>query len=164
MYTGFGTKRDIENVMEQIGEQIGSFIQQVSKEMPNFAQRQQAPQAQQPETEPARHDAQNWPQIDVEEDDFGVYIYAELPGMEKSDIEIVIGQDNVLKIRGEKKYVSRPGTKRITSERRLGAFTRLVALPEQIDAATVQAEFTNGLLSISVGKKAQAQGIRVEIR
>ncbi len=160
MYTHFGTKRDIENVMEQIGEQIGNFIQQVGRENP-FTQRPQEPVPPQPEYS---YTSTNWPQIDVEEDEEGVYMYAELPGMEKSDIHIVIDQNNVLKIRGEKKQVSRQGATRLASERSTGTFARSIALPDQIDPAAVQAEFTNGLLTITIGKKEHASGIRVEIR
>ena len=155
MYTRFGSKRDLENVMEQIGEQIGNFIQQVGREVP-FAQRPQEPA--QPEQ------SAGWPQIDVEEDDAGVYIYADLPGMEKSDIHVSVNEDRVLTIRGEKKQASRQGARRISSERSHGAFSRSITLPEQADPASTQAEFTNGLLAITIAKKEQDNGIRVEIR
>lgn len=156
MYSRFGHMRnDIENVVEQIGEQIGTFFEQVRKEAPFTAHGTQ-PQV-------------FTPRIDVEEDAAHVYVLAELPGMEKSDINIRIRVtpegEKVLTIRGEKKQqAAGPEVRRVQSERRFGDFFRSVNLPEQANTEQINAEFTSGILKITIAKNAEADNeIKVEI-
>jgi HSP20 family protein len=153
MYSRFGhVRNDIENVVEQIGEQLGNFFEQVRKETP-FTN--EGPQA---------HVFS--PRIDVEEDNTNVYIYAELPGMEKSDIKVTLNEERVLTIKGEKKKTEgNPDVKRAQNERSFGSFTRSITLSEQVNTQSVNAEFTNGVLKITVAKNAEDdKEISVEIK
>lgn len=140
MYTRFGNVRDIENVVEQIGEQIGNFFDQVRKETP-FTPPQ------------AKRSVDFSPKIDVEEDATHISIYAELPGLEKSDIKITVSEDYVLTMKGDKKSGERAdGVKRTQSERRFGAFVRTVNLPEDVNTQSITAEFTHGVLKVTIAK------------
>lgn len=153
MYSRFGhVRNDIENVVEQIGEQLGNFFEQVRKDAPFTAQ---GPQAQ-----------VFSPRIDVEEDTTNVYIYAELPGMEKSDIKVTLNEERVLTIRGEKKKAEdNAEVKRLQNERRFGSFTRSINLSEQVNTQHINAEFTNGVLKITIAKNAETDNeISVEIK
>lgn len=138
IYTRFGNVRDIENVVEQIGEQIGSFFDQVRKETPF--------------TTPAKVKEFS-PAVDMEEDATHVYIYAELPGLEKSDVKVTLSEDFVLTIKGDKKSGERAdGVKRTQSERSFGAFVRTVAVSDQVNTQHIAAELTNGVLKVTIAK------------
>lgn len=153
MYSRFGhVRNDIENVVEQIGEQLGNFFEQVRKETPFTAEGPQAHVFS--------------PRIDVEEDNANVYIYAELPGMDKNDIKVTLNEERVLTIRGEKKKTEEnTETKRLQNERRFGSFTRSINLSEQVNTQVINAEFTNGVLKISIAKNAENEKeISVEIK
>ena len=94
------------------------------------------------------------PRVDIEEDDKGLYINVELPGMEKSQIKLSVSDDNVLTITGEKNKEEDDGSRsRIRTERRFGKFKRAFALPENIDRESIKAEFNNGILDVILDKK-----------
>ena len=94
-----------------------------------------------------------WPHVDVNEtaDDFK--ISAELPGMDPKDIEVSL-YDGALRLRGEKKSESGSA---LYSERWHGQFERSVQLGPDIDPDKVNAAFKNGVLTITVPKRPEAQ-------
>src|SRR6266404_9015248 len=90
------------------------------------------------------------PSIDVAETDKAIEITAELPGLERKDIDISL-EDDVLTIRGEKKVETKPeeknGNKNYhVAERSYGVFYRVIQLPLRVDPSTVQATMSNGVL------------------
>ena len=106
------------------------------------------------------------PALDVVEKKDSYLVYAELPGLDASDVDISFEQ-NVLTLRGAKKAVLDPakdGELRVhAAERVVGSFERSVRLPEFVDAETIQAECTNGLLTVTVPKAKAAQHRKIEI-
>src|SRR5580692_6865074 len=86
------------------------------------------------------------PSIDVTETDKEIEITAELPGLERKDVDISL-EDDVLTIRGEKKAESEPSDKKRNggdknyhlSERSYGVFYRMLQLPPGIDPSAVKA-------------------------
>lgn len=89
-------------------------------------------------------------------------IIAELPGMKKEDIHVELKQD-VISIHGDR------GTKAkeeefLLEERPRGKFHRRFALPskEEIDISKINAEYKNGLLTISIPKKQVATKIKIK--
>lgn len=91
---------------------------------------------------------------------------AELPGMTVDDIEIKLS-DGTVTIRGEKTEEKKEEKEDyLVSERRYGQFQRTLALPTGIDADKVSAEFTNGVLTVTLPKSAEAKQKerKVEIR
>ncbi len=93
--------------------------------------------------------------MDVAETDKDVQIVADLPGVDLKDVDISLA-NNTLTIRGEKK--SERDEKKADFhlvERRFGAFTRKVTLPEGCDPAQVKAEYANGVLKVVVPKPAE---------
>lgn len=92
------------------------------------------------------------PRIDVVDDGDALRITAELPGMERDDVEIS-AEEGYLWLRGEKKLESRSeekGCYRV--ERAFGQFQRTIPLPEGTDIDKIQASFDKGLLTIRLPK------------
>jgi HSP20 family protein len=113
-------------------------------------------------------DARVWvPAIDVVEKKDAYVMYAELPGVDASQVDISFEQ-NVLTLRGTKRTAidsTNDGELRVyAAERVTGAFERTVRLPEYVDGDAIAAEFNNGLLTITVPKAQAAQARRIEIK
>lgn len=104
------------------------------------------------------------PQIDLAESEKDVTVTAELPGVDPKDVEIKV-TDNVLTISGEKRH-EREEKKRDYHyiERQHGAFHRSVALPSSVDSEKVDATFKNGVLTITLSKRPDAQARRITIK
>jgi len=97
------------------------------------------------------------PSLDVKEDDKEMIITAELPGLEEKDFEILL-KDNNLTIKGEKREEKEDKDKDYYRlERSYGAFSRVIALPDGIDATKVDANFKNGVLKITLPRTAEAK-------
>jgi HSP20 family protein len=94
------------------------------------------------------------PQVDVVETDTEVKVQAELPGLEEKDFEVSVSQDT-LTIRGEKKQEKEEkGRNYYRAERSYGSFQRSIPLPRTVDTDRVSAEFSKGVLTISLPKVA----------
>eukprot|EP01066_Platyproteum_vivax_P020072 Platyproteum_vivax@DN7863_c0_g1_i1.p1 len=91
------------------------------------------------------------PKVDINETAKLVCIVAELPGLQKQDIELSL-KDNVLTLTGEKKVEEKKeGENAVRSERFYGKFTRSFQLPEECQE-TIDAKFEDGVLKIEVPK------------
>ena len=104
------------------------------------------------------------PSIDVSETDKEIVISAEMPGLERGDVEISI-EDDVLAIRGEKKVEQEKDDKNYhVSERVYGVFYRALQLPPGVDASKIQATMSNGVLKVTIPKPAKAQPQKIEVQ
>jgi len=114
----------------------------------------------------SRQEVTEWvPQIEVFQRGNELVVRADLPGMNKEDIQVEI-DDNMLTIRGERRQVreeEREGE--YHSEVRYGAFIRSVPLPEGTIADSAKATFKNGVLEIvlQTPPKEVNQGRKVNI-
>ncbi|MGD7411743.1 Hsp20/alpha crystallin family protein, partial [Ralstonia pseudosolanacearum] len=92
------------------------------------------------------------PRIDVVDDGTALRITAELPGMDREEVQMTI-EDGALVLRGEKKQDIRSeenGCYRL--ERAYGAFMRSIPLPEGLDLDHIEARFERGLLTLRLPK------------
>jgi HSP20 family protein len=96
-----------------------------------------------------------WPSVDVKEDEKSFLVEAELPGLDKDDVEVTLA-DNILTIRGEKR-VEQDDSKRHYSERYYGQFERRIPLSADLESDKVAASFKNGVLKVEIPKSKQAQ-------
>jgi HSP20 family protein len=94
-----------------------------------------------------------WPRVEIHETGNEVKITADLPGLEEKDIELAL-QDGVLTLKGEKKSESEGA---LYSERWHGQFQRSVQLGPEVDPDNVKAAFKNGVLTVALAKKPEAQ-------
>ena len=99
----------------------------------------------------------------VDKDD--VVIKAELPGMEKDDIEVNLSNHS-LTLKGEKKRKEKIKEENYyCAERTYGSFSRTLELPVDVHGEKVKASFNNGVLEIRlpVAETAKARSIKVKV-
>ena len=107
--------------------------------------------------------ASSYPLLNISEDDDHAYVEAELPGMEMDDLEILL-HGNQLTIKGERPEPSSEDKKWHRQERGYGKFSRLVELPFDLDQAKVEAQFRNGVLSITLPKREESKPRRIQVK
>lgn len=95
-----------------------------------------------------------WPSLEVKDNDKEVRITAELPGMSEKDIELSV-DNGILAISGERKS-EQEDRDRGWSERYYGRFERRIALPGGADEKHVQANFHDGILTVTMPKSPEA--------
>lgn len=102
--------------------------------------------------------------VDVKEDPDGYAVHAELPGMKKEDIHVHI-DGPVVSISAERKQESeeKEGERVLRTERYFGKVSRSFQLGQDIDEARATAKFVDGVLELSLPKKAEAQAKRLTI-
>jgi len=89
------------------------------------------------------------PGIDVSETDQELRISADLPGVNEDDINVSL-VDDILTIRGEKKLDAKANYHVV--ERPYGTFLRSLRLPYSVDTGKIRADFTNGVLTVTLPK------------
>jgi HSP20 family protein len=103
------------------------------------------------------------PNIEISETDKAIEISAEMPGLERKDVEISI-EDDTLTIRGEKRVEEKDDKNVQHSERSYGVFLRVLQLPAGIDPSSVQATMSNGVLKIAIPKPAKPEPKKIEVK
>ena len=92
------------------------------------------------------------PKVEVQENGKTYTISVELPGLDQTDVKVLV-EDDVLTISGEK-HVERSDEKTHYSERSYGSFTRAFALPSDADRDGISANFSKGVLTLHIAKSA----------
>jgi len=105
------------------------------------------------------------PTVDIEEDDNNYLIRADVPGVDKKDIDVCL-DNNVLSITGEKKVEKETGksSKQHRTERYCGSFSRRFTLPNAIKSDKVDASYKDGVLTVKVPKAEDARPKSIEIK
>lgn len=105
---------------------------------------------------PARFDMPA-PALELVDDGDHYRLSAELPGLKEDDIDIEY-RDRMLILSGEKKEEEeRKDNGYLLSERRYGSFRRELALPSDVDEKGIDAEFKNGILTVTMKKNENAE-------
>lgn len=104
--------------------------------------------------------------VDVKETDKNYTVHAEIPGVKKEEIQVLI-DGNVVTLRSEVKQEDRSGDdeKMLRSERYYGSVSRSFQLPQDIDQAEAKAKYDNGVLTLTLPKmqtKGGAQRLAIE--
>ena len=104
------------------------------------------------------------PVVDIFEKGDDLVISAEVPGLERDEIDIRV-ENNTLVLRGERKRESELDEKdAYRLERSFGAFTRSFTLPKTVDASRITASYKNGVLEIKLPKAEEAKPRQIEIK
>jgi len=105
-----------------------------------------------------------FPPVDLVENPESFVLRAELPGSDGKDVEVRMTGD-LLTVSGEKKHEEvREGSNLHFRECRYGRWSRSFRLPSSADAERIEARMVNGVLEISVGKRAEARPRVVEVK
>jgi HSP20 family protein len=105
-----------------------------------------------------------YPAANITEDHNKYYVRAELPGMKAEEISLEITGRN-LAISGERKIRSEGENARYhRREREGGRFSRMIALPGDIDSNSVNASMLNGLLVIELSKSDAAKPKKISVK
>ena len=103
--------------------------------------------------------------VDVRETPAAYTVHAELPGVKKEDIAIEIeGSEVHIGAEVKREIDAKEGEKVLRTERFYGKTARRFSLPVEIDDAKVEAKFADGVLELTLPKKAAAAGRRITIQ
>lgn len=139
--------RELENIGRRVNDRVNDFIKLM-------------------ENEGAFDKSRFVPRVDVAEDEKNLYIHAELPGMTKDNVQVVIDEERILTIKGEKRQEEHTEDKKknfVRIERNYGSFTRSFTLPDNINAEAISAAFENGVLNVTLPKMEPAKPKEVNI-
>lgn len=128
-FTEFGI--EIERHLSKLGKDIQQFVEKVvplANEDKDFA-----------------------PDCDIVESEEEFKILLDLPGLSKKEIGIAL-KNNVLTVKGEREISAGEGEEIKRQERKRGAFGRSFAVPQDVNAAEISANFRNGVLTIAMPK------------
>jgi HSP20 family protein len=104
------------------------------------------------------------PAVDVQETDKEYLIKADLPDVKKEDVKVEL-LDGAVTIEGERQLEKEEKGKKFHKiEREYGKFLRRFALPTEVDASKVQAEFKNGVLNVHLPKSATAKPKAIDVK
>jgi len=104
------------------------------------------------------------PAVDVIEHEDEYLVVADLPGVEKKDLEVSV-TGSLLSIKGDKRE-DRDGDKRkfFRRESWVGSFKRTINLPSLIDVDKMSAELKDGVLTVTIAKREEAKTRRLEVQ
>jgi len=112
----------------------------------------------------AANQEHDWtPAVDIHEEDNRYLLTADIPGVNRSDVEITL-DEGVLTVKGERKSetgVSEHGYRR--RERIAGSFMRQFNLPDTVDSANISAKAEDGVLKIEIPKQEKLQPKKITV-
>ncbi len=113
---------------------------------------------------------ENWPLAawtplcDIYETDKELVLKVELPDVKKEDVDVTL-ENNVLTLRGERKFedkTQRENYHRV--ERQYGEFMRSFTIPTFVDATKINAEFKDGVLTVTLPKHEEARPKQISVK
>jgi HSP20 family protein len=103
------------------------------------------------------------PRVDVFEDDTGITLLADLPGVPKDQLELKVDGDTLL-IEGQ----VMPGTPErlepVYAEVRLPRYRRVFTLSRELDPSRIEANLKDGVLNLRIPKQEHAQPRRIQVQ
>lgn len=103
------------------------------------------------------------PTLDVYENKDSFIVRVELPGMKKEDIQLSL-HENCLTVSGERRYDEKNGAEPSRAERFFGRFQRTFTLPKPVQSDKVQAQYRDGILTITLPKTEESKPKQIEVR
>jgi HSP20 family protein len=105
------------------------------------------------------------PPVDITETDKAYIVEAELPGYKQEDVKVNI-EKHVLRLSSAKQSSKeeKEGKNLLICERHAQSFERAFSLPEDVDEASIEGEFANGVLTVTLPKKEVLQPKSIEVK
>ena len=112
----------------------------------------------------AANQEHDWiPAVDIREEDNCYLLSADIPGVNRKDVEITL-EEGVLTVKGERKTeteVTEEGYRR--RERSYGSFLRQFTLPDTVDASNISASAEDGVLKITIPKQEKPEARKITV-
>jgi len=103
--------------------------------------------------------------LDVTEDDKAYIVHAEVPGVNKEDIHVAVdGNQVTLGAEIKREREGKDGERTLRTERYYGSVYRSFTLPTEVDEASSEAKYNNGVLQLRLTKKPQVAGKRLTVQ
>ena len=103
------------------------------------------------------------PAFEVKETNDAFVLKADLPGVAESDLDIGV-HNNVLTVSGSRQAEERrEGESFALYERQFGSFSRSFSLPDMADGERIEAKLDRGVLTLTIGKKAEARPRKISV-
>ena len=104
------------------------------------------------------------PSVDIREGNDGYHIVMDVPAVDPQRIDIAV-KERVLTVSGERVVAAAEADIKVhRAERRPGKFARTFTLPEDADAQGIDATAKDGVLTIRIGKRAEAQPVSIAVK
>lgn len=104
------------------------------------------------------------PAFEVKETADAFVVHADLPGVREEDLDVSL-HNGVLSISGSRTGQERTeGESYYVYERQYGAFARSFSLPDAADGDKVDAKLEGGVLTLTIGKRAEAKPRKIALR
>jgi HSP20 family protein len=101
--------------------------------------------------------------VDISEDDKAFHVNAEIPGVDKKDIDVSVEGNRVSITAEAKREHEKKDKKELIVERSWGKAYRAFALPSDIDGGRTEARYDKGVLSLTLPKKANGNARRIAV-
>lgn len=103
------------------------------------------------------------PRVDVLEDEAGITLYADLPGVSKDALDVKVEGDS-LQIEGAISAVTPQGMEATYAEIRVPRFRRSFTLSRELDPGRIDAQLKDGVLTLRIPKREEAQPRRIAVK
>jgi HSP20 family protein len=103
------------------------------------------------------------PAVDIYETENELVVKADLPDVNEKDIDVRV-ENNTLTVRGERKFQEKSEKDNfLRVERTYGAFSRSFSLPNTVNNEAIQADYKNGVLTVTLPKRAESKPKQVKV-
>ena len=103
------------------------------------------------------------PAVDIFETENELVVKADLPDVNPQDLDIRV-ENNVLTIRGERKFENEVNADNyLRIERSYGSFSRSFSLASSVNAEAINADYQNGVLTLSIPKREEAKPKQIKV-
>ena len=103
------------------------------------------------------------PAVDIYETEHELVVKADLPDVDPKDLDIRV-ENNLLSLRGERKFEKKVSEENyLRVERAYGSFTRSFSLANSVNAEAIQADYQNGVLTLTIPKREEAKPKQIKV-
>lgn len=131
----------------------GQVTRQGGRQQPDAAQREGR----------AQDDRSMTPRVDVLEDETGITLLADMPGVSKESLEIKVEGESLL-IEGEVSAATPEKLEAAYAEVRIPRYRRSFTLSRELDTGRIEASLKDGVLKLRIPKQEQAQPRRISVK
>jgi len=104
------------------------------------------------------------PAVDIYETEQNLVVKADLPDIEPEELDIRV-ENNILTICGERKFEKKVNENNyLRVERSYGSFSRSFSLASTVNTEAIQADYKNGVLTLSIPKREEAKSKQIKVR